>query len=110
VRGNVVGENWDRLKECLQEAKAHDAIGAHAAETGQQPKPVDSNVAPSSTREAFLRPILKKKGFSVHDWENQAHVDFHTANDYLKGKTEPYQSTRKKLAVVLDLKVEKLPA
>jgi hypothetical protein len=37
-------------------------------------------------------------------------VDFHTANDYLKGKTNSYKSTRKKLADALGVPVEELPA
>jgi hypothetical protein len=37
-------------------------------------------------------------------------VDFHTANDYLKGITNPYASTRKKLADSLGVLVKDLPA
>jgi hypothetical protein len=64
----------------------------------------------SDTREEILRPILETKGFSVLDWATAADVDFHTANDYLKGKTNPYKSTRKKLADALGVPVEELPA
>ena len=38
------------------------------------------------TREVALRPMLRERGFSVHDWAKAASVDFHTANNYLKGK------------------------
>ena len=69
-----------------------------------------NGAAGGARRKAFLQPILDKKGFSVHDWANEADVDFHTANDYLKGSTKPYQSTRKKLADALGVKVEDLPA
>lgn len=67
------------------------------------------NAATGNTREAFLRPILDKKGFSVHDWARRANVDFHTADNYLKGKTKPYPDTLKKLADALGTEVEKLP-
>jgi hypothetical protein len=60
-------------------------------------------------REAFLRETLEKKGFSVHDWAKQASVDFHTADDFLKGKTRPYPSTRRKLLDALGVKTEDLP-
>jgi hypothetical protein len=62
-----------------------------------------------NTRKAFLGPILDEKGFSVHDWAESAKVDFHTANDYLTGKTKPHPSTLKKLADALGLKVTNLP-
>lgn len=64
----------------------------------------------SNTRKTFLTPILEKKGFSVHDWANKANVDWHTADNYLNGKTNPYQSTRKRLADALSIGVEELPA
>lgn len=63
-----------------------------------------------NTREAFLRPILQEKGLSVNDWATQAGVDFHTANDYLNGKTRPYQSTKTKLAEPLGIEVGDMPA
>jgi len=63
-------------------------------------KALEANGA-QQTREAFLRQILDKEGFSVNDWAARAKVDFHTANDYLKGKKKPYPSTLKKLADAL---------
>jgi lambda repressor-like predicted transcriptional regulator len=66
--------------------------------------------APCDQRKAFVMPILEKKGWSVHDWAREAKVDFHTANDYLNGKTTPYRHTRKKLADALGTEVGKLPA
>lgn len=68
-----------------------------------------TNPAPSSTREAFINPILEKKGLSVHQWANNAKVDFHTADNYLKGKTKPYPDTLKKLADALGIDIAKLP-
>jgi hypothetical protein len=62
-----------------------------------------------STRKAVLMPLLAKKHFSVHDWANAADVDWHTADNYLNGKTKPYQSTIGKLARALDTDVEDMP-
>jgi hypothetical protein len=64
----------------------------------------------ANAREAFVLPILKQKGWSTNDWAQESKVDFHTADDYLKGETHPYRSTRKKLAVALGLAEDKLPA
>jgi hypothetical protein len=60
-------------------------------------------------RVSFVVPILETKGWSIQDWAMAARIDFHTANDYLKGATKPYRSTRKKLADSLGVAVEKLP-
>jgi hypothetical protein len=61
-----------------------------------------------NSREEFLRSILIEKGFSVHDWASAAKVDFHTANDFLHGKTNPHPATFKKLADALGVEVSKL--
>ena len=53
-------------------------------------------------------PILEKKGFSIRGWARKAGVDFHTANDYLKGKSKPYPDTLKSLADALGIEVAKL--
>jgi len=66
--------------------------------------------ASGNPREAFVRPILAKKGWSVHDWAMKSKVDFHTADHYLKGKSRPYASTLKKLADALDVEVAELPS
>jgi len=65
--------------------------------------------ADSGARAAFVKPILAAKGWSILDWAMASTVDFHTANDYLKGTTKPYPSTRKKLADALGMAVESLP-
>jgi hypothetical protein len=69
-----------------------------------------STMSPAEIRQAFVRPILTDKGWSIHDWADKANVDFHTANEYLKGTTNPYASTRKKLADSLGVAVADLPA
>jgi hypothetical protein len=64
---------------------------------------------PASNRDGFVNSILKTKGWSILDWANKAVVDYHTANNYLKGTSNPYPSTRKKLADSLGVDVGKLP-
>ncbi|MGC2529827.1 MAG: helix-turn-helix transcriptional regulator [Candidatus Acidiferrum sp.] len=73
-------------------------------------KHVDGKHEQRNTRKAFIKPILDKQGLSIHDWATKANVDFHTANNYLKGKTkQPYPATLKKLAEALGIEVTKLP-
>jgi hypothetical protein len=60
-------------------------------------------------REAFVRPRLESMGWSILDWAKNSGVDFHTANDYFKGETKPFPSTRKKLADSLGISAKDLP-
>lgn len=99
VRGSVVGKSWARLRN-IEEAPA--VLGTTA---GSKP----TRTARTNRREALLKPLLDEKGLSVHDWAKAAEVDFHTANNYLKGKTQPYPSTLKKLAHALGIEVANLP-
>ena len=69
----------------------------------------DRAEARATARREFVEPILLKKGWSILDWANHSQVDFHTANDYLKGRTDPYPSTRKKLADSLGVPVPDFP-
>jgi hypothetical protein len=68
-----------------------------------------SNASVGHTREAFLKPILDKRGFSVNEWAIEAGVDFHTAKDYFSGETKPYPSTITKLAKALGDDVRDMP-
>jgi hypothetical protein len=127
VRGCVVGSHLNRLAAHLVEQNGQ--LISNATDGNVEPthgravslpqignrslkamKSRSAKPAASNARESFLRPILDEKGFSVHDWARTAGVDFHTANDYLYGRTRPYKSTRKKLADAIGLGVEKLPA
>jgi lambda repressor-like predicted transcriptional regulator len=63
----------------------------------------------STVRKSFVEPILCKNGWSLLEWANEADVDFHTVDDYLKGKTNPYPSTRKALAEALGVAITDLP-
>jgi hypothetical protein len=76
-------------------AKARTATNAPLEE--QSPRP-------GNERQKFVQPLLEAKGWSIHDWAKNASVDFHTANNYLKGKTNPYPNTRKKLADALGVR------
>ncbi len=74
---------------------------------------IDVTLAPSATsavsREEALTPILRQQGLTTHGWALQAGVDFHTADDYLKGKTTPYPNTLKNLADALGITVADMP-
>jgi hypothetical protein len=63
----------------------------------------------ADARTSFVLPILAEKGWSIFEWATNSEVDFHTADDFLKGLTKPYHSTRKKLAEGLGLKPGQLP-
>jgi lambda repressor-like predicted transcriptional regulator len=60
-------------------------------------------------RKEILAPLLAKKSFSIPDWAREAHVAYHTVQDYFEGRTNPYQNTRGKLAKALGIKPEELP-
>lgn len=60
-------------------------------------------------RRAFVLPILAGKGWSILDWANESEVSHATAADYLDEKSNPYSSTRLKLAKALGITVEQLP-
>jgi lambda repressor-like predicted transcriptional regulator len=90
--------NAESLGEMESEfAPSRDSLGADATKEG------------ASARESFVMPLLKKKGWSILDWANESKVDYHTADDYLKGQTNPYPSTRRKLGDALGVLVEELP-
>lgn len=65
----------------------------------------NANKAPTEppSRRSVVEPLLRKKGWSILDWAQEAGVADHTARDYLDGKKNPYRSTRVKLARALDI-------
>jgi hypothetical protein len=88
------------------EAKAHQTPAA-ASET-----PTVASVEPEAAtneRRKFVESLLDAKGWSVLDWANAAHVAHATAMDYLDLKTNPYSSTRLKLAKALGIPLDQLP-
>ncbi len=86
------------------------AAGIGSRRRGWITAALGTNAVPAGNRrEAFIKPILEKKGLSIRQWAINAKVDFHTADDYLKGKTKPYPDTLKKLADALGVEVAKLP-
>jgi lambda repressor-like predicted transcriptional regulator len=71
------------------------------------PAPVESsNLNP---RQAFVFPLLAKEGWSILDWANAARVSSATAHDFLRNRTNPYRSTRLKLAKSLGVSIQQLP-
>ncbi len=119
TRRSKLVESYQRhLKNAI---KATDPEAAHRRKWLQhaigllQPREDASGKAGSvivphiTAREAFVLPLLEKKGWSVLDWANESQLDYHTANDYLKDRTRPYASTRKKLAEGLGVEVALLP-
>jgi transcriptional regulator with XRE-family HTH domain len=60
-------------------------------------------------RKASVLPILERHGWSILDWANESGVAYHTASDYLGGSTNPYRSTRMKLAQGLGIDLTSLP-
>jgi len=90
-----------RDAELLAEAQAL----TRTFESARHHRPGNTGAA----REAFVRPLLEQKGWSIYEWSVNAKVDFHTANGYLKNKTNPYPSTKKKLAESLGVEPTNLP-
>lgn len=90
--------------------KIKHATHSETSETREAPDRERSNFASRKPMRAkFIKPILEQNGFSIHDWAKKAGVDFHTANNYLRGKTRPFPETRKKLADAIGIKVNQLP-
>ena len=102
--------HWGGYKRTIEELKRFEAERDRLIKSNQ-PQSIATKLgkAASDTREEQLRSMLDDRGFSIHDWAKRAGVDFHTADNFLKGKTKPYKSTRKKLADALGVKVEDLP-
>jgi hypothetical protein len=102
-----------------QEARSFQsaAIELSAAPVSPHPTPGppsgeiggDAKAVRSKQRRAFVEPLLDKKDWSTEEWAIESHVDFHTANDYLKGITKTTRTKRKNLADSLGVKVEELP-
>jgi hypothetical protein len=71
--------------------------------------PEETQADRAARRMRILEPILTKRGLSQNGWAVQAEVKWHTANDYLTGKTNPTKDTRKRLASVLGMEPTDLP-
>jgi hypothetical protein len=87
--------------ECAERAKAPE---------NEQSTP-DSELREAKARnerESVVGPLLQIKGWSTNDWATHSGVDFHTADNYRKGKAKSYPSTLQKLAASLG--IECLPS
>jgi len=95
----------EQVKQGL--AKIHqdavDSIEQHPAQPGKKQKDI------AETRKAFIEPMLTERGWSILDWANEAEVAYHTAADYLSGATNPFRSSRAKLAKALSVSPNTLP-
>ncbi len=94
---------------CVTSATFCSWLERKALETSASSLRPDANPTNARKRKSFVSPILASKGWSILDWASNSDVDFNTANNYLKGKTKPYESTRAKLAKSLGVEVQKLP-
>jgi hypothetical protein len=81
---------WEGFEDCslptpfLSVPFPKEINGAEASKTRHLAK---ESVESQTARKAFVMPILHKKGWCVLEWATESNVDFHTANDYLKGRT-----------------------
>jgi hypothetical protein len=83
-------------------------VRSQTLETGTAVIPTAPETA-TNARELKICPILTRKGWSTLDWAKESKVDPKTAASYLKGKTDPFPYTRKKLAESLGIDVQDLP-
>jgi hypothetical protein len=63
----------------------------------------------SQRRKAVIKAMLADRSWSIGDWASEAKVDYNTADDYLKGLTDPRASTRGKLAAALNIESKNFP-
>jgi hypothetical protein len=83
--------------------------GSSAAGRSRGKTPDLDRSKPLNKRQAFVLPILKRRGWSTPDWAKNSDVDFHTADSYLKNESRPYRSTRAKFAKSLGVEFDDLP-
>ena len=81
--------------------------GAEVQAGGMVPATSDVNRQVDPLESVLL--CMKQKGWSRLDLAANAHVDHHTVNDDLNGRTRPYPSTLKKIADALGIAIEVLP-
>ncbi len=101
----------DVVNDELRVLAAEGTLASRSKERGVVSEEPAARRAPKvvGARATIVAPILDSKGWSIFEWATNASVDFHTASDYLKGRTKPHPSSRKKLAEALGVKVEDLP-
>lgn len=99
-----VAHNWNALHAGATPLGIPlDTLGLESVESSQKAE------SKPTARKVLLSPVLKNNGLSIRDWASKANVSFDTARDYLNGKSDPYPSTRKKLADALGIRVEDFP-
>jgi hypothetical protein len=98
---------WEASGEIAEKPLA--ALSHEHSQSGSTPTAPIPTETRDGKRQSVVRPLLEKNGWSILDWAAESNVDFHTADNYLKGKTNPYRSTRKKMADALGMPVTDLP-
>jgi lambda repressor-like predicted transcriptional regulator len=90
---------------------AKEPDGNKQPESSHSQNNVDGQIADpaGNKRQSFVLAILESKGWSTHQFSIEAQLDSHTVSDFLKGKTKPNRSTRKRLADALGIAVNELP-
>jgi hypothetical protein len=63
----------------------------------------------ATTRQDFLRPLLKKKKWSVNQLAERSTVGATSTYEYWNGKRELSKANRKKIADILDINESQLP-
>jgi hypothetical protein len=107
---NTFGSSKNPLLAALANPNAASSPKSSPA-NNLRPPPNNSldTVTTNSPRRDFVQPILETKGWSIEDWAIESKVAYHTAADYLSGRTNPYASSRVKLAKSLGVPVQQLP-
>ena len=99
-----------RIAESVtNDLRAHIQFLVDAEGSKKKEQQVEEQRQKSAARRAVVEPILDRMDWSTSEWAQEANVSFHTAHDYLSGKTEPVRHTRNKLAKALRIPVSQLP-
>jgi hypothetical protein len=69
----------------------------------------ESELERGMRRQRLLLPYLKPRALTLNQWALDAHVDWHTVNNYWIGKTNLRPKTEEKLAKILRLNLGDMP-
>ena|SRR5579862_7008330 len=102
-------ERKQLLQTELELSKLRETLAKAAKAAVDAPPQEQQDFKPVNERQAFVMPIVEKKGWSIFDLAKHSEVDFHTVQSYLSGKRKSYSSTRMKLAKALSVDIHDLP-
>jgi hypothetical protein len=97
----------DRLRDAWRLAKNSPSLDKSIS-SAEQPLATHPRAALRKQRSS-VDQLLKDRGWSTLQCAQEAKVDWHTADNYLKGITTPTRDTRLQLAKALNLSVNELP-